>query len=280
MKSGSAIGGARPAVRGQPIPFERPIGIAIVAAALAFAVWQLLNLLLHWDGYTGFTGDFAISIECARRWFNGDGFYLPFQFTGPYGILPGAELYPPPMLLLYLPWLVLPAVLWWVIPIGIASWVVWSWRPRLLAWAGIAICLAFPTTLAMVYLGNPGLWFVAATALATRFGWPGALILLKPTLAPFALLGIWRRSWWIALAGIAIAALVFLPMWPQYVAAMGNFRPPVSPWFYSISQVPTMYIPVLAWLGRTREPAGRRLGWFAAFERLGSRRRVGSAIRG
>ena len=41
-------------------------------------------------------------------------------------------------------------------------------------------------------------------------GWPLTLVLLKPSLAPFALPGIHRRSWWIVLG---LMGLAILPFW-------------------------------------------------------------------
>jgi hypothetical protein len=233
------------------IPFELPVSVAIGSVGLVLLVRQLVELVANWSGYYGFADDFTLSIEAAERWLHGGGFYYPFQLTGPYTVWPWAEIYPPPALLLYLPWLVLPAVLWWAIPIGVTSWVVWSWRPRPLAWAAIALLLAWPTTVALVYWGNSGMWFVSALAAATRWGWPGALILVKLGLAPFALVGIWRRSWWLAAAGVAGACLLFLPMWPDYVTAMRNLETDGPFFLYSVSSVPTMLIPIFAWLGRT-----------------------------
>jgi hypothetical protein len=242
------------APRGGRIPYERSVSIAVASVALLIAARQIIDLLVNWGGYYGFADDFTLSIAAADRWLHGGGFYYSFQLTGPYTVWPWAELYPPPALLLYLPWLVLPAFLWWLVPIAVTAWVVVAWRPRPLAWAGICVCLAWPTTIALVYWGNSGMWFVAALAAATRFGWPAALLFVKVGLAPCAIVGIWRRSWWVALAGVGLTSIAFLPMWPDYFTAMRNLVTD-GPWFlYSISSVPTMMIPVVAWLG-----SGRRL---------------------
>lgn len=39
------------------------------------------------------------------------------------------------------------------------------------------------------------MWVMACVALATQSSWPGVFILLKPSLAPFALIGSNRSSW-------------------------------------------------------------------------------------
>ena len=113
----------------------------------------------------------------------------------------------------------------------------------------------------MTVWGNPGLWVMAAIVLATHFGWPGVLVFLKPTLAPFALIGIRRRSWWVALGGLALVSLLFLPMWFEYITVLSNAKHP-NGLTYSIAQVPAMLLPIVAWLGSPsrRRPTPQRVG--------------------
>jgi hypothetical protein len=99
------------------------------------------------------------------------------------------------------------------------------------------------------------MWFAAFVALGTIYHWPSVLVLIKPTLAPFALVGIRHRSWWIALAALAVVSLVFLPMWQDWLAVTLNARGPyVSP-FYSWQQVPLMLSPLVARWATTRSSA-------------------------
>jgi hypothetical protein len=211
------------------------------------------DLMLTHLTQVGWGADFVIVRDAASRWLDTGVFYLPEQLTGAY-YWPGPwVLYPPTMLVLFVPFVFLPGVLWWAVPIGITVWAVWKHHPRPLAWAVIAFCIANPTTISMTIWGNPGLWFVAAVALGTHYPRFAPLVLLKPTLFPFALIGIWKREWWIGLVVLALVSLPFVGMLPDYLQAIDNAMGGWgNRWLYSISQVPAMLIPVVAWLGHTR----------------------------
>jgi len=102
------------------------------------------------------------------------------------------------------------------------------------------------------------------------WAWPSVLVLLKPSLLPFALFGSNRRSWWIALGLLVIVSLPFGTMWLDYVAAMRNAN--LGP-LYALHTVPFFLAPLVAWVARTRDlPTERpflRLPW--------PRQRTGSA---
>ena len=200
--------------------------------------------------------DFDVYLDAARRWMSGAGFYEPYQLAGPYRVVEREILYPPILLPLLLPFLWLPALLWWLIPLGILTAIVVSWRPGLWAIAGIVLCLTIPTVYdsswsqILIASGNPVIWIAAFVALATR--WPifGPFALLKPTplLVPFALVGVRRQAWWVGMVVLGLISLAFLPMWFEYVTVVLNARG-VS-WTYALSSVPLVAIPVLAWRGR------------------------------
>jgi len=56
-----------------------------------------------------------------------------------------------------------------------------------------------------VYHGHPVIWVAAFAAAGLRFGWPGALIWLKPSLFPFAAIGFRHIGWWIVVAALVLA---------------------------------------------------------------------------
>ena len=86
----------------------------------------------------------------------------------------------------------------------------------------------------------------AFLALGTIWGWPSVLVALKPTLIPFMVVGIRRRSWWLAAGVLAVVSLAFLPLWFDYARVLLNARGPlVSPW-YSLGNVPLLLIPLIA----------------------------------
>ena len=97
--------------------------------------------------------------------------------------------------------------------------------------------------------GNPSMWIAAFAAAGTVAGWPYVLVLLKPSLAPLALPGIRRRSWWIAGLALAAISLPFGSMWLDYVTAIRNADEGV---LYSLRDVPIVLIPIVAWWGGSR----------------------------
>ena len=60
------------------------------------------------------------------------------------------------------------------------------------------------------------MWSVAFASLALVYAWPGPFVLIKPTLAPFALIGITRR-WWAGLAAFALLCVPFAGMWADWL---------------------------------------------------------------
>ncbi len=229
--------------------------VAVTGAVLIFTAWEIVQLAS--DLQPGALGvDLHTYLAATRHWLGTGSFYNPRQLAGHYAIegasatYSGDILYPPIAIVLFLPFLMLPQALWWAIPIGIIAYAVWRHRPAVWAWPLMAICLAWPITLAVMVAGNPAIWIAAAAAIGTLYGWPAVLVLIKPTLAPFALIGVRHRSWWIALGVFALVSLAFGALWIDWLrAALIN---PVNGGIgYSLSQMPTMFFPLAAWAGRT-----------------------------
>ena len=98
--------------------------------------------------------------------------------------------------------------------------------------------------------GNPSMWVAAAVAAGTMFGWPAVLAALKPTLAPFALIGIRTKRWWIAAAALGIVLVAMLPDCAEYVRVIANLeRQDLT---YSLFDIPLVLIGLVAWIGATR----------------------------
>lgn len=227
--------------------------LALAALFLALLVRDLVPLLPNLDP-AKIAVDYNLYVDATRRWLGGGFYYLPYQLEGPYEATPGVILYPPPFTLVMLPFVVLPWVAYWAVPIGAVAYAAWRHRPRLIAWPGIALCLWFPGTTVMVVAGNPTMLIVGALALATVWYWPAVLVLLKPTLAPFALFGAGKPSWWLALGVLALVSVPFLGMWVDYATVLVNAHHPLG-LLYNLGQVPTMLLPIVIWAGR-RPPAG------------------------
>jgi hypothetical protein len=230
---------------------------ALLLSAAVFVLPLLFVLLVPHPLDQPFGVDFALYRDVTLRWLGGGPFYEPYQLAGPYEIRAGDVLYPPVGLLLFVPFAILPlalaAILWWTIPIGLTAWAVRRVKPRPEIWPLIALCVAWPTTLLKTWTGNPVIWSMAAMALGVIYAWPSVLVLLKPSLAPFALFGASRRSWWIAAVAFVLVCLPFGSLWGDWVASVVNSRG--GGLLYSSLEIPMLLLPLLAWVGA----AGRRL---------------------
>ncbi len=226
-----------------------------------WVAWYFVSLLTIPNiGPAGPYGDETLYFRAARRWLDGGSFYSDYQLAGPYVIEKFEILYPPTIIPLLLVFSFLPDPVWWIAPTAILAGVVLYWRPSLLGWTLILACLSVPITLAIYFWGNPSIWMAAFLALGTRWGWPSVFVLLKPQLFPFALVGIRRRSWWVALAVFALVSVAFLPMWFDWVTVLLNARGPNASPLYGLSSVPLMMIPLIARWSTRRTPTPERAG--------------------
>jgi len=250
---------ARPRVDGQPIVWRRVWTIVARFAALAVASLTLARLEYS-ARYLDIGIDYDTLIGAARNFLAGNGFYPASELAGAWTYVDGdpafapAILYPPDSLLLFLPFVFLPKVLWWLLPLGITAWALRRLRPHPVAWLLIVLLLGVPESREGIFWGNPVMWMMAFEAAGFVVGWAGVLVLLKPTLAPFALAGSSRRSWRLALFTLSAANLALLPMWLQWVSIIRNSN--LGPGF-SLYQYPLMAVPVVAWLGSSRGPLPR-----------------------
>lgn len=249
--SGSGSGGGRPAF----IPSRSVRVVVLLATTVILIAWiaQWAQTFAAWDTEGQRLGtDLSLYLRATERWIAGGGFYPERQLAGPYDIVGlGEILYPPPAILLFLPFLALPAFIWWLVPVSVIAAVLWHWRPSILAWPVLAFLLWWPRTNQDLLTGNPAIWIAAFAALGTVWAWPSVLVLLKPTLAPAALIGIRRRGWWIGLAAFGLLALLFLPMWFDYARVLLDARHPHG-WLYSMSELPMVLVGLVAWASTTR----------------------------
>ena len=75
-------------------------------------------------------------------------------------------------------------------------------------------------------------------------------VLLKPSLAPFALFGIRRRSWWLGASVLVVLCLPFGAMWLDWLSTLRNSQG--GGLLYSSLEVFLLLLPLAAWWGRTR----------------------------
>lgn len=221
-------------------------------AALALAILCLAILELKDAALSFYVGrDFELYRTAASRWITGGPFYEPYQLVGPYQVEHGAILYPPLVLYLLVPFIVVPSIFWWVVPVAVLGGCLVRLSPHPASWPVMAIMAVYPNTLIKIMTGNPVLWMVMFVGLGTVYYWPAALALLKPTLAPLALFGSWTRRWWLALGAMVVATIPLAGLIQPYVTATLNARTPEG-LLYSLGEVPMMLIPITAWIARSK----------------------------
>ena len=222
----------------------------IVAGAAAFV---LVMVVVYWrDQPAAFGYDYSFYVAVARRWLETGVYYVPYQVAGPYPFHDMVDnLYPPSALLLFVPASVAPAVLWWIIPGAVVAFAFWRFRPSPWAWVGIALIMCWPKSYIAWIFGNTEIWVMAAVAGGLIWGWPAAgIAFLKPVFAPLGLVGVRRRSWWIASAVLVAVSLSMLSLWLDWVAVVTNVQ--MEGGLMRLQGVPMPLIPIVAWLGRAR----------------------------
>lgn len=249
--SRAVAGAQRRLVRG----WGRTAALVLLGAAV---VAQAAATVGDWSGYVPrydpavWGQDFAAYRDAAARWLAGGPFYDPAAIAGPWQFRTFHEVvYPPTSLALLAPFTVLPAALWWAVPALALAWCLRACRPSPIAWALIAVALLSRTSVYAWAVGNPVIWEAGALAVAVRRPWGWALAVVKPSWAPLALLGAHDHRWWAVAALWGAAALLTLPLWPEWVAVMRN-----APGFgYSlVSDLPVVAVPLLARLGARPTP--------------------------
>lgn len=238
------MGSFVPRLREQMV-LVRLMSIAVSALILATAVPDTLEAMRRIDTLGW---DYDLYRSATERWLGGGPFYEPYQLQGPYAIAHGDILYPPVAIWLFAPFTVLPSLLWWAVPAAIIVASVVRLRPGPLAWPLIALCLAWPPTLVKVAAGNPLIWVVAAMSVGVVIAGPAVFVLIKTSLAPFALWGINRRAWWLHLGALILMSLPFGAMWVDWATAIANSRG--GGLIYSWQEAPTVLLPIAAWWGR------------------------------
>jgi hypothetical protein len=246
---------------------RRPAVAGLTFGLVVYGVARLVGYLPTLGSNAAIGMDHALYMGQAHRVLAGGPLY-PVWESLPFTPAAMPELYPPLAVYgLFVPMALLPDILWWAIPLAVTGAIVWAHRPSPAGWLAIAaLAFLWPHTLTAVMLGNPVMWVAMVVALGTRYGWPAVLVVIKPTLAPFALIGIRHRSWWIAALVVGLLSLVALP---AYLTVLANLRG--ADWSYSLHDAAFVAIPIVASLGTTSAargrapsppaPSGRPSGW-------------------
>lgn len=225
--------------------------VALAGLWLAVFVWYIQFALVPGGHEVGM--DFLFYRGLGERWLADGTWYTPRQLAGPHEpLLMVDNLYPPSALPLIVALAVLPlpvaTVLWWAIPLGVLAYAAWRWRPGPWAWVAVLLLLMWPGSMSVLAYGNTNLWIAAGVAGGLLWGWPAALLVLKPTLAPLALVGVRHRSFWLAAGVLAVFGLLTLPLWLEYAQITLTVRglPPS----YILWGLPIVLAPLVMWRQR------------------------------
>ena len=226
----------------------RPVAFGLTAGILALFVVELTYgwTVMGWS--QAWANDLEIYTAATDRLFSGGSWFFDRQLHGPYPLVNGDVLYPPVAAFVFAPWIVLPFALYLGIALSGLAWLVWDWKPAPWAWPLLALCLLYPGTGMKTIAGNPSIYAALFTGLGLRYGWPAAMVLLKPSLAPFALVGIRDRRWWIVAGLIVVGSLPFIPTTLEWPAAALNAQG--GGLLYSVADLPMVLLPVIAWASR------------------------------
>ncbi len=210
---------------------------------LAVAAWEMVWLWRYVDAQRALGIDLSFYQEAARRWWEGGPLYLPDQLAGPYSSRTLMDfLYPPAVIYLFAIFVVVPSIIWWIVPLGLIVLVLARLRPASWTWPLLAAAIAYPKTLSAVLYGNSDLWVMAAVAGATLWAWPSVLVALKPSLVFLAPLGVRRRTWWIAGGVLVLISVPLGGLWVDYARAMLNLR---DSWTRSLVDLPLVTLPLV-----------------------------------
>ena len=234
---------------------RRQAVLVVTGVVAVLTAWEFIDLWRTFGGRGEIGQDWVFYRQIGERWLETGRLYGDRQLTGAdYHVLVNVDnLYPPPSILLFAPFALLPALLsalvWWLVPVGLVALVLVRCRPAAWTWPLLALCAFWPRTLGSLIVGNTDLWSAAFVAGGILWGWPAALGFFKPSLAPFALVGARRRSWWLALAAMIVVATLFLVRgaWADYLVAVTHWD---LPWDRQLLNAPMLLVPIVAWLGR------------------------------
>jgi hypothetical protein len=230
------------------VDIRRVVTLALTGTLVLVAAWEFAFLYPYIDSQHAVGTDYSFYRAIGERWLDTGQFYLPHQLTGPYTVQTDVDvLYPPIAIPFFAALRWLPFPLWWIIPLGAVGVVLVRLRPAAWTWPILLFCLAWPRNLSDLIYGNSNMWVVAAVAGGVVWGWPAILVALKPSLVPFALVGIRRRSWWIAATVLGLASLATIGLWHDYLAVVNHSD---ARWYWSIEDIIPTTAPVVMWLGR------------------------------
>lgn len=227
-----------------------PVSFGLTVVLLALAAYSLVAVASTPWGQ-GLLGSDVVKgyLPGAQRFLDTGSPYTPEQLAGPWPLDYHSFIHPPAALGLFVPFLVLPLVLWWLVPLLVTGAALWKLHPARWTWPLMAACLVWPRSTGSILAGNSDIWVMAAVAAGAVWGWPVAALIIKPTFAPLAIVGLGRRSTWVATAIVGVGVLLTLALWIDWLQVVGNAHLGAA---YSLLNLPLAAIGFIAYLGSSR----------------------------
>jgi hypothetical protein len=256
---------------------HRPRSVPRIPTALAGGLVVVAIIQLVQGGLSEWGREFAFRdlegyLDGTRRFLATGSPYDPLAVVGAWQLSSHSFIHPPTALPLFLPFLVLPAFLWWVIPIGITAYAVRRLSPAPWSWPLMALGLVWVRSTGSLLAGNTDMWAMAFVAAGAVWGWPAALLVVKPTFAPLAAVASGRRSFWLAGVAIGAVSLAMAGLWLEYAAVIRNSGLSLA---YSLLNLPLVAIPAVAWFARRDRPSVLEVAGLWVRHRFESSRVVG-----
>lgn len=225
----------------------RAVVLGFALAAVLYAIEEGIGQAHSaWAPQFGFDhGDWQGYLDGARRFLATGTPYAPEQLGAHWQLEPHSFIHPPLALALFIPFLWLPVILWWIIPLAGTAIIVALARPGPWRVLAIALCVAWPRTIGALEAGNSDIWAMFFVALGTRFGWPVVFLAIKPTFVPVGLLWAGDRRTWIAAGIVSLAMLPLIPLWLQWLHVVTTAG---LDYTYSVPSLPLIVLPVIGGL--------------------------------
>jgi hypothetical protein len=224
---------------------------AIACVLLLVAAFRVVAVFTHTFWQALGPSDLLHYLEATQRWLATGSPYAPNEVAGTFAYEAQTFLHPPIALPFFAAVLALPVQLFWIIPLSGFSWLVLSERPAPWTWPMLALLLAVSPIGPAIYAGNTDMWAWLFFAAGIRWGWPLALLAIKPSVAIVGFIGIRNRRTWCAALATVILCLPFGSLWIEWLHVVVNSPGTL---LYSAHNAPIFAIPLIARIGSRRDP--------------------------
>jgi hypothetical protein len=224
---------------------------AIANVLLLAALFRVVAVFTHTFWQALGPSDLVHYLLAAQRWLATGSPYVPSEVAGSFAYGELTFLHPPISLPFFALFLVVPIQLFWIIPLSGFAWLILAERPAAWTWPLLALALAVYPLGQAIYAGNTDMWSWFFFAAGIRWGWPLALLAIKPSLAIVGFVGIRNRRTWVAGLVMLAVCVPFGSLWLDWVHVVANSPGSLM---YSAHNAVMFTIPLVARIGSRRAP--------------------------